>query len=141
MPGAGCRPGSRGSTLLAAGTLIASLLAKPVFHDGHPTGAGQIVATIVGLCGAAGVLLFVVMLLRPYELGFSVRAGDTYRAMWNQAILEQPVVDIALAEAFEGRRDANAIVVRRLLLFLALALVSLLLEAGGLAAAAALSSQ
>ncbi|HXD54577.1 MAG TPA: hypothetical protein VN618_07465 [Solirubrobacteraceae bacterium] len=29
----------RGSTLLAAGAVIASLLAKPVFHNGHPNGA------------------------------------------------------------------------------------------------------
>jgi hypothetical protein len=31
----------------------------------------EVAATAIGLLGAAGVLLFVVMLLRPYELGFS----------------------------------------------------------------------
>jgi len=130
----------RGSTLLAAGALIASLLAKPVFHDGHPTGAGEIAATAVGLLGTGGVLLFVVLLLRPYELGFSVKAGATYRALWDQGILEQPMVDLALAEAFEERRNQNGHIVRLLALFLALALASLLLEAAGLATAAALSS-
>lgn len=126
----------RGSTLLAAGTLIASLLAKAIFHDGHPSGVGEIAATAIGLLGAGGVLLFVVLLLRPYALGFSVKAGATYRALWEQGILEQPMVDLALAEAFEERRKQNAQVVTRLTLFLALALASLMLEAAGLATAA-----
>ncbi len=130
----------RGSTLLAAGALIASLLAKPVFHDGHPRGVAEVAATTAGLLGAGGVLLFVVLLLRPYALGFSVKAGATYRALWDKDILEQPMVDLALAETFEERRDQNAQTVRLLVLFLALALASLLLEAAGLATAAALSS-
>jgi len=50
------------------------------------------------------------------------------------------MVDIALAEAFEERRDNNAEVVERLVLFLALALVALVVETGGLATAAALAS-
>jgi hypothetical protein len=50
------------------------------------------------------------------------------------------MVDIALAEAFEERRNANAEVVRRLVLFLALTLVSVVLETAGLATAAALAS-
>jgi hypothetical protein len=130
----------RGSTLLAAGVLIASLLAKPVFRDGHPSGVVEIAATAAGLLGTGGVLLFVVLLLRPYALGFSVKAGATYRALWDQGILEQPMVDLALAEAFEERRGKNAQVVKRLVFFLALALASLLLQAAGLATAAALSS-
>jgi hypothetical protein len=66
-------------------------------------------------------------------LGFSVKAGVTYRALWEQGILDQPMVDIALAEAFEERRNANAEVVRRLVLFLALTLVSVVVETAGLA--------
>ncbi|MGP0102337.1 MAG: hypothetical protein ACLPUT_12060 [Solirubrobacteraceae bacterium] len=130
----------RGSTLLAAGALIASLLAKPIFHDGHPSDVGEITATAIGLLGTGGVLLFVVLLLRPYALGFSVKAGATYRALWGQDILEQPMVDLALAEAFEERRNQNAQVVTRLTLFLTLALASVMLEAVGLATAATLSS-
>ncbi len=95
---------SRGSTLLAAGAVIASLLAKPVFHGGHPSGAVETFATVVGLIGAGGLLVFVVMLLRPYQLGFSVNAKTTYRVLWEKEILEQPMVDLALAEAFEDRR-------------------------------------
>jgi hypothetical protein len=130
----------RGATLLAAGAVIASLLAKPVFDGEHPHGFAEIAATAIGLLGSAGILVFVVLLLRPYELGFSVKAGVTYRALWEQRILEQPMVDIALAEAFEERRNTNAEVVRRLVLFLALTLASVALETAGLATAAALAS-
>ena len=72
--------------MLAAGAVIASLLAKPVFHAGHPHGLWQVAGTVVGLLGCAGVLLFVVLLLRPYSLGFSVKPGATYRAK----LLEMP---------------------------------------------------
>jgi hypothetical protein len=130
----------RGSTLLAAAAVIASLLAKPVFHSGHPHGLAEIVATVAGLLGSAGVLIFVVLLLRPYELGFSVKAGATYRALWDREILEQPMIDIALAEAFEERRDNNVEVVERLARFLVVALVALVIQTAGLAVAAALSS-
>lgn len=131
---------SRGSTLLAAGAVVASLLAKGVFHGDHPRGAAEVATTIIGLLGAGALLASVVLLLRPYELGFSVRAGETYRELWNRDLLEQPMVDIALAEAFEERRRENAQVVKWLVRFLAFALVALVLEAAGLAAAAALSS-
>jgi hypothetical protein len=130
----------RGSTLLAAAAVIASLLAKPVFHSGQPRDFANIAATTVGLIGSGGVLVCVALLLRPYELGFSVKAGATYRALWSSGILEQPMIDIALAEAFEERRDNNARVVERLALFLVLAITALILETAGLATAAALSS-
>jgi hypothetical protein len=130
----------RGTPILASGAVIASLLAKPVFHGGHPRGCLEVSATAVGLLGCAGVLLFVVLLLRPSEFGFSVKAAATYRSLWEQDILEQPIVDLALAEAFEERRDENSSAVKRLVLFLALALGSLVLETAGLALAAALSS-
>jgi hypothetical protein len=130
----------RGSTLLAAGAVIASLLAKPVFHSGHPTGALETLATIVGLLGAGSLLVVVVLLLRPYELGFSVNAPATYRALWDKGILEQPMVDLAPADAFEEQKETNKKAVRRLVWFLAVALSALVVETAGLAAAAALAS-
>jgi hypothetical protein len=131
---------SRGPALLAAGTVVASLLAKPVFHDGHPHGVLEVIATTVGLVGAASVLVFVVLLMRPYELGFSVNAAETYRQLFNLGIVDQPLVDLTLAETFDDRRAANADVVRSLATFLTLALAALVIETIGLAAAAALAS-
>jgi hypothetical protein len=131
---------SRASVLVAAGAVVPSLLAKSVFHGKHPDGGAEIAAAIVGLIGAAGVLLFAVLLLRPYELGFSVKAGATYQALWERNMLEQPMVDLALAEAFEERRRQNARVARQLVLWLALALTSIVAETVGLAVAAALAS-
>ncbi len=130
----------RGAAILAAGAVIASLLTGSVFHDGHPSGWLEISATAAGLLGSGGVLLFVVALLRPRVLGFSVKAGATYRSLWEQDIVEQPMVDLALAEAFEERREENIPAVKRIVLFLSLALVSLVLETTGFAIAAALTS-
>lgn len=130
----------RASVLLAAGAVVPSLLAKSVFHGNHPEGFLQIAAIAVGLIGAAGVLVFAVLLLRPYELGFSMKAGETYRELWKLDILEQPMIDLALAEALDERREENAKSVNRLVLWLALALGSLVLETAGLALAAALTS-
>jgi hypothetical protein len=130
----------RGAALLAAGAVIASLLAGPVFSDEHPYGVAEIAATGIGLVGSAGVLVMVVLILRPYELGFSVRPGATYRALWDQDILDQPMVDLALAEAFEERRDGNARVLGRLVRYLTGALASLVIQTAGLSTAAALAS-
>jgi hypothetical protein len=130
----------RASVLLAAGAVVPSLLAKSVFHGSHPSGVLEIASAGIGLLGAACVLLFVVLLLRPYELGFSMKAGETYRELWKQAITEQPMIDLALAEALDERRQANARTVDRLGLWLALALGSLVFETLGLALAAAVTS-
>jgi hypothetical protein len=77
----------------------------------------EVAATVVGLLGAAGVLVFAVLLLRPYALGFSMKAGETYRELWNHHILEQPMIDLALAEALDERRQENGETVRRLILW------------------------
>ena len=130
----------RASVLLAAAAVVPSLLARSVSHGAHPQGFLEIAAAAVGLIGAAGVLVFAVLLLRPYELGFSMKSGETYRELWKLDILEQPMIDLALAEALDERRRENAKTVRRLVLWLALALGSLVLETGGLALAAALTS-
>lgn len=76
----------RGAALLAAGAVIASLLAKPVFDGGHPDGLVAVTSTGVGLLGTAGVLVFVVMLLRPYQLGFSVKPGCSQRLYWRPLV-------------------------------------------------------
>lgn len=131
---------SRASVLLAAAAVIPSLLTKAVFHGHHPHGLLEVASASIGFAGGAGVLAFVVLMLRPYALGFSVKAGTTYRELWDRGLLDQPMVDIALAEAFEERRIENAVTVERLARWLGLALASLVLETAGLALAAALAS-
>ena len=123
---------TRAATLLAAGAVIASLLSGPVFDGRHPAGLAEVIAAALGVVGAGGLLTLVVVMLSPRELGFSVKAGATYRALWDQEILQQPMVDLALAEAFEQRREENARVVAKLVWFLGLALGALTLETAGL---------
>lgn len=92
---------SRASVLLAAASVVPSLLTRAIFRGPHPHGIVEVSAASLGLVGAAGVLVFVVLLLRPYELGFAVRAGATYRELWRDDLTDQPAVDLALAEMFE----------------------------------------
>lgn len=131
---------ARGAAIIAAAVVIASLLVGPAFRRGRPGDAVAIVATLAGLVGCAGVLLCVMLLLRPCELGFSVRPAAAYRSLWNQGIMEPPMSEIALAKAFEERHEDNRPTVERLARFLTLALGSLVLETAGLALAAAVSS-
>ena len=130
----------RAPALLAAGAVIPSLLAKTIFHGKHPHGVLEIGTTVLGFLGAAAVLVFAVLLLRSYRLGFSAEGGATYRALWDRQVLEQPMVDIAIAEAFDERRRRNAGTVDLLLLWLDLALAALVVEAVFLGLAAALAS-
>lgn len=131
---------TRGSALLAAGAIIASLLAKPVFRWPHPDGLAQIISAGVGVAGAVALVVFVVLLLRPKEMAFSVNAMEAYRALWDRDIVEQPLVDLALAEAFEQQREQNAVAIEALVRWLGLALLALVVEVAGLGAAAALAS-
>lgn len=130
----------RGTALLAAGAVITGLLARPVFAHGHPHGALEVTATSVGLLGAGALLGAVIVLIVPYELGFSVRAGAAYRELWNADLLTQPGVDLALADAFDERRRLNEEIVGRLSGALTGALLALVVQTAGLATAAALAS-
>ena len=106
-----------------------------------PTGTPETVAAVLGVFGAGALLMFVVLLLIPREMGFSVNARATYQALWDQQILQQPLVDLALADAFDERREQNAGVVSQLVSFLAWALAARPLQTAGLATAAALASE
>ena len=131
---------SRGPALIAAGAVVATLLVKPIFEGAHPSGYLEWIAAVIGLVGAMGVLVFVVLLLSLYELGFSLNAAETYRAVFDQGLTTQPLLDLTLATTLEERRRLNERVVARLRLWLAGALVCLVAESLGLAAAAALAS-
>jgi hypothetical protein len=130
----------RAPALLAAGAVVPSLLARAVFHGGHPHGWDEVICTAVGVTGAVFLLVFALMLLWPRQLAFSVNARATYQALWDQAILEQPLVDLALADAFHDQREENSAIVSQMTGFLAVAVLGLAIEATGFAAAAALAS-
>jgi hypothetical protein len=119
---------SRASVLLAAAAVRAIASDEGDLSRARPHGIVEVSAAGVGLVGAAGVLVFVVLLLRPYELGFAVRAGATYREPWTDDLIDQPAVDVALAEMFEQRRNRNTKTVRRLERLLGLALASLVID-------------
>lgn len=131
---------SRAPGLLAAGAVVPSLLAHAVFHGRHPLGFDEVLCTVLGIAGATILLVAALMLLWPQELGFSVNTRATYRELWEQQILEQPLLDLTLADAFHDRRQANKVVVTHLAGLLALAVIALAVEAAGFAAAAALAS-
>jgi chromate transport protein ChrA len=132
-------PAARG--LRPAGALPgARRLAHAVFHGPHPHGVNEVLCTVLGIVGAAILLVAALMLLWPRELGFSVNARAMYRELWNQQILEQPLVDLTLADAFHDQRQTNRAVVTRLTNLLALAVIALAFEAAGFAAAATLGS-
>ena len=130
----------RAPALLAAGAVVPSLLARAVFHGHHPHGLGEVLCTGLGLLGAAVLLVATGMLLWPRELAFSVDARATYQALWDQQILEQPMLDLVLADTFHDRREDNMAVVTKMKAMLGLALMALVVEAAGFAAAAALAS-
>ena len=130
----------RAPALLAAGAVVPSLLAHAVFHGPHPRGLDEVLCAVLGIAGAAILLAAASTLLWPRELGFSVNTRATYQELWDQQILEQPLPDLTLADAFHDRRQANELVVTRLTALLALAVMALVVEAAGFAAAAALAS-
>ncbi len=60
--------------VVAAGGLGSTLLARSVFARSHPEGVWEVSATIVGLAGAAVLVLAVAYLLRSRPMAFSVDA-------------------------------------------------------------------
>jgi hypothetical protein len=130
----------RAAAILAAGAVVPSLLAHAVFRGIHPHGSLEVFAAYIGLAAAIGVLVCTVELLRPRELGFSIKAGAAYQWLFSQDILEQPGIDLTLADAFDGRRSKNVTVVDTLTRWFAGSLVALVVETLGLALAAALAS-
>jgi hypothetical protein len=127
--------------VLAAGAVVPSLLANAVFHGQHPHGFDEVACTVLGVAGAVALLVGALSMLLPsYELGFSLKATDTYRELWTRRILEQPLIDLSLAEALHERRVENEAVVDRLKALLTLAVIGLIVEVVGFAAAAALAS-
>jgi hypothetical protein len=127
---------SRPPAMLAAGAVVPSLLAHAVFAGPHPRGWEVV---FVGL-GVLALLVATLLMMLPYEMGFSLDASFTYQWLFSEGVVEQPGVDYVLADALHDRRLANQTVVDKLTRYLTAAVVALAVEAAGFAIAAALAS-
>ena len=130
---------SRPPAMLAAGAVVPSLLAHAVFGGPHPRG-WEVVFTALGILGGIALLGATLLMMLPYEMGFSLDPTFTYQWLFNEGILEQPGVDYVLADALHERRSRNKTVVDKLIRLLTVAVVGLAVEAAGFALAAALAS-
>jgi hypothetical protein len=130
---------SRPPAMLAAGAVVPSLLAHAVFAGPHPRG-WELVFVGLGILGGIVLLVATLLMMLPYEMGFSLDVSFTYRWLFSEGVLEQPGVDYVLADALHDRRLANQAVVDKLTRYLTAAVVALAVEAAGFAIAAALAS-
>jgi hypothetical protein len=130
---------SRPPAMVAAGAVVPSLLAHAVFAGPHPKGL-EVVFAVVGIAGGLGLLAATLLMMLPYEMGFSLNPTYTYQWLFDEGILEQPGVDYVLADALHERRVENQKVVDKLTRFLSAAVIALAAEAAGFAIAAALAS-
>src|SRR4051795_12003574 len=129
--------------LLAARGLGLTLLTRPVFSGDHPSGAVELVATIVGLLGAAALILASAYVLHPRRLAFSVNARATLEAIRDRDadILENDdVYHETMIATLTRRREGTQPIVDRLHTAFSVGLLGLLAELGGLSLAAALAS-
>jgi hypothetical protein len=94
----------------------------------------------LGILGGIVLLVATLLMLLPYQMGFSLDATFTYQWLFSEGILEQPGVDYVLADALHERRVENQKVVDKLTRYLTAAVVALAIEAAGFAIAAALAS-
>lgn len=129
----------RPPTLLAAGALVPPLLARAVF-SGAPLHGWPLGLAVFGTVGGIALLVATALILLPYEMGFSLDASYTYRWLFREGVLDQPSVDLVLADALHERRQQNQKTLDRLTGYLTLAIAALAVEAAGFAAAAALAS-
>jgi hypothetical protein len=114
-----------------------------VFSGDHPSGAIELVATIVGLLGASTLVLASAYVLHPRRLAFSINARATLDAIRDRDadILEDnDLYHETMIATLTRRREGNQPIVDRLHNAFSIGLLGLLFELGGLALAAALAS-
>ncbi len=131
---------TRGTTLLAVGGVVAGLLGKETFADGHPDGRLEWITAGAGLVGVVGLIASVLGLLRLRDLAFSMDARAAYTWFFTNGITDQPLVDLELADRFVQTRLNNEAALASLRKHLQRALLGLAASVAGLAAAAALAS-
>jgi hypothetical protein len=118
--------------VVAAGGLGITLLAGPVFVGAHRDGLWEVTASVVGLVGAAVLVVAVAYLLRSRPMAFSVDAVAALDAAREAEVLDDAAeFDEAMARALAERRARNAPIVERLHVAFTVALIRLLAELGG----------
>jgi hypothetical protein len=133
---------ARTGTIVAAGAVAATLLAREVFAGSHPDGSFEWIVTGVGLAGLAVVLLASVYLLRSHDLSFSIDAREAYERAGDRGILDLDdveVVRIDLVYNLSDMQGNNSVTVKRLRKAFAAALGGLVVEIIGLGLGAALA--
>jgi hypothetical protein len=129
--------------VVAAGGVGLTLLTRPAVSGSHPSGAVELAATVVGLLGAAALILASAYVLHPRRLAFSVNARatlDTIRARDADILEDEDLFHETMISTLTARRLGNQPIVDRLHTAFSVGLVGLLLELGGLSSAAALAS-
>jgi hypothetical protein len=101
----------RPPALLAAGAIVPSLLARRCSR-----GTVRVAWRSCSPWRESGVVLLAsaLLILVPYEMGFSLNATVTYRFLFNEKIVERPGIDLVLADALHERRPQNQTVVDKL---------------------------
>ncbi len=133
---------ARTGTIVAAGAVAATLLAREVFAGSHPDGSFEWTVTGVGLAGLALVLLSSVYLLRSHDLSFSLDARAAYERARDLGVLDVDGVEavrIDLVYNLSAMQGNNGVTVERLRVAFAAALGGLVVEIVGLGLGAALA--
>ncbi len=133
---------ARTGTIVAAGAVAATLLAREVFAGSHPDGWVAWTVTAVGLAALAVVLLASVYLLRSHDLSFSIDAWAAYERALQLGVLDVDGVEglrIDLTYNLSAMQGANGITIERLRTAFAVALGGLVVEIFGLGVGAALA--
>jgi hypothetical protein len=133
---------TRTGTIVAAGAVAATLLAREVFAGSHPDGWVAWTLTAFGLIGLAVVLLASVYLLRSHDLSFSIDAWAAYERAQDLGVLDVDGAEglrMDLTYNLSAMQADNGLTVERLRAAFAIALAALVLEIFGLGFGAALA--
>jgi len=129
--------------VLAAGGIGLTLLTRPAFSADRPSGAVELVATIVGMLGAVTLVMASAYVLHPRRLAFSVNARTTLDAIRDRdadMLEDEDLFHETMISTLTARREGNQPIVDRLHTAFSVGQIGLLLELGGLSFAAALAS-
>ena len=125
----------------AAAAVGATLLAPAASHGRHPSGVVESAAFTVGLLGLAAVVAGLIGVLWSRPLVFAASPRTIAAEAHESGLMhDAPGFDIALAGVLEAMSASNAVTLRKLHRWFALALVGMALEVAGLGLCAGVAS-